>query len=635
MFLSAATTFAGWALACVKCWRPSKDRYAILGCSAALFFFVLSLPSESCAQAPKHVLVLYDNNRLLPANIDADRGLNDAVASSGRNVDLSAEFLDYPRFGGEAHIRTVTTYLREKYASQPPDVIVAGGNGALDFLVRNRTLLFPNVPVIHMGVDKAFADAMKLPANFAGVPVEVDMIGTIKQALRWHPRATHLVVVTGASTPDREWESDLRTQLIPLQNQLNVEFLAGVPTPELQKRVGSLGLDTVIFTPGYYTDGDGRSFVPREAARAIATAASAPVYGPFNTFVGVGIVGGRVSNFEAMGRTAGGIVNQVLDGHKLSEIAFPKLMPTTLSIDWREIERWGIDQRNIPLGTEVHFKSPGFWEQYKSLALLIAAAFLVQTALLGGLLFERRRRRTAENAVDKHRFELAHASRLAIAGELTASIAHEINQPLGAILSNVAAADLILESNSGQHDELRQILADIRRDDLRASEVIKHLRTLLEKHQVNKLAINLNEAIADTELILRAQALSRKVDLSVLQSSNEVTILADKVQIQQILINLVLNAMDAVSGMPENHRIVTLSVAREAGTASIRVCDTGHGIPIGQEAQLFESFFTTKGSGIGLGLSIVRTLVQAHGGRVWAQNRSTGGATFYVELPAG
>ncbi|GLS23863.1 two-component sensor histidine kinase [Labrys miyagiensis] len=581
------------------------------------------------------MLVLYDNNRLLPANIDADRGLSDAVASSGRNVDLSAEFLDYPRFGGEGHIRTVTTYLREKYASQPPDVIVVGGNGALDFLVRNRTLLFPNVPVIHMGVDKAFADAMKLPANFAGVPVEVDMIGTIKQALRWHPRATHLVVVTGASAPDREWESDLRTQLIPLQKQLSIEFLAGLPTPELQKRVGSLGLDTVIFTPGYFTDGDGRSFAPREAARAIATAASAPVYGPFNTFIGVGVVGGRVSNFEAMGRMAGGIVNQVLDGHKLSEIAFPKLMPTTLSIDWRQIERWGIAQGDIPSDAEVHFRTPGLWEQYKSLALLIAAAFLVQTALLGGLLFERRRRRTAENAVDKHRFELAHASRLAIAGELTASIAHEINQPLGAILSNVAAADLILESNSGQQEELRQILADIRRDDLRASEVIKRLRTLLEKHQVNKLAINLNEAIADTELILRAQALSRKVDLSVLQSSNEVTITADKVQIQQILINLVLNAMDAVSGMPENHRIVTLSVAHEAGTASIRVCDTGHGIPIGQEAQLFESFFTTKGSGIGLGLSIVRTLVQAHGGKVWAQNRSTGGATFYVELPAG
>jgi len=615
-------------------WTGAARARLVTGVGGALLLLAPFSPGVARADQAKSILVLYENNRLLPANVEADRALNDVVNSGVKAGEVNAEFLDYPRFEGEAFSRTVTTYLREKYASHPPDVIVAGGSGALDFLLRNRAQLFPGVPVVHMGVEREFVDARTLPPDVRGVPVQYDSLGTIQQALKLHPRVSHLVVVTGASDADRATEAVLRRELVPLQSKLsNIEFLSGLATRDVRTRVADLRDDAVVFTPGYFLDGAGRSFTPRQAAAEIAAAASVPAYGPYNTFIGVGVVGGRVTTFGAMGEMAGKIVNELLDGRSPTALVLPDIMPSVFTVDARQLQRWGIAERELPADTEVHFGAPTFWDEYRLPALFIIVAFLLQTALLGGLLFERRRRRRAERAVDKHRFELAHASRLAVAGELTASIAHEINQPLGAILSNVAAADLILGTREEKDGDLRQILEDIRRDDMRASEVIRRLRTLLEKHEVERTPVELNGVLADTAVVLRAEARRRRVELSVHQAPLAVTVLGDRVQMQQILVNLVLNAMDAVADRPEGHRTVVVSLMKQAAVARVEVSDSGNGISSDHLSKLFDSFFTTKRHGIGLGLSIVRTLVETHGGRVWAANGPSAGAIFSIEFP--
>jgi signal transduction histidine kinase len=594
---------------------------------------IIILGPKGLARA-ENVLVLYENNRLLPANIEADRGLNEVIAASGKPVQVRAEFLDYPEFGGDDYVQTVATYLREKYKTIVPDVIVVGGNGALDFILKNRARLFPDVPVVHMGIEKDFVGGVTLPAGVYGVPVEYDAVGTIAQALKWHPQASRLVVVTGLLAEEKLWLDGFKKDIEQFHDRLkSVEYLTGLATDELRRRVGMLDHDTIIFTTGYYKDGTGRSFTPRQAASEIANAASVPVYGPYNTFVGVGVVGGKVPTFLSMGKTAGSIVNHILAGRPVEELKLPQVMPTQLSVDWRQIERWGIDPKAVPADALVQFRAPGFWDQYRTPALIMLGIVLLQSALVGGLLIERRRRLEAENAADKHRFELAHASRLAVAGELTASIAHEINQPLGAIQSNVTAATLLLEQGKTL-EEIRPILEDIRRDNVRASEVIRQLRKLLEKHEVERKVIDLNDSLSDAQTVLRAEAQRRRVELRIRINDPKVEILGDRIQIQQILINLVLNAMDAVSGEADGRRIVTVTAAHRGEVASVEVKDTGHGIETEDQDRLFESFFSTKPSGIGLGLSIVRTLVEAHLGKVWAENQASGGAVFRVTFPS-
>lgn len=591
----------------------------------------LLLALAATAGETRHVLVLYSNHRLLPANIEAEGGLRETIANS---TELSTEFLDYPRFEGESYVRTVTTFLREKYAVRSPDVLVVGGEDALAFLLSHRTELFPRVPVIHMAVPQSFLRAIPpLPADVVGVPIEYDFSGTIDQALRWHPQARRLVVVTGAAAPDRKFEARLRNEVSQFKERAPAEFLAGLPTGAVLKRLGELGGDAVVFTPGYFQDGEGRTFAPREAARLMAAVATAPVYGPFDTFLGMGIVGGFMPSFAAAGRQAGQIANELLGGTAPAALRLPAIMPTTLNVDWRQVRRWGINEHAIPGDAVVRFKVPTFLEARRNEAIVAAAVFLLQTGLIAGLLLERRRRRRMELAMQQQRFELAHASRLAVAGELTGAIAHEINQPLGAILSNADTADLLLASGMDRCDDLRAILADIRRDDLRASAVIQRLRALLAKHAVERQPFDLNGAVREMEPVLQPEARRRGVALEVRLAAPAAILIGDRVQIQQVLLNLVLNALEAVNGLPEARRAVAVSVERDADRLALVVRDRGQGIAPEHLPKLFDSFFSTKRQGMGLGLSIARTLVEANGGRIWAEPGFGEGAVFRAEWP--
>jgi signal transduction histidine kinase len=261
---------------------------------------------------------------------------------------------------------------------------------------------------------------------------------------------------------------------------------------------------------------------------------------------------------------------------------------------------------------------------------------LAQTALIAALLFQRYRRRQAEHAGAQLRVELAHAGRLATIGELTAAIAHEVNQPLGAILANVDSAEMLLESDDPRIGDVRLILADIRRDDLRANEVIKRLRALLAKHETARERIDLNETVMEVLQVLESEAQRRNVELVTEFDPGIPRIRGDRVHLQQILLNLVLNGMEAMVDTHVTARCVTVRTAlRPDGNAEVAVSDRGHGIAHDQLPRLFDSFFTTKQRGMGLGLSIAKSIVEAHGGRIWAEPDRGNGATFRFTLPLG
>ncbi len=617
--------------------RPSGRRLALL--TAAVVCIGLMAASgrlESAGVETDNVLALYSNGRLLPSNVEGDRGFHHTIRSAGaRPMVPSYEFLDAPRFGGPSFERTFAVYLGEKYAERPPRIVVAVGQEALSFLIRRRAELFTSVPIVHTGVDRAAIGSLSpLPRDVVGVPADYSFTRTFETALRWHPRARRLVIVTGASNRDRELEAQARTESAAFSDRVRLEFLAGAPTPEILEALGELGSDAVVFTPGYFADGQGREFIPAQAVAAMAAASGAPVYGPFSTFIGTGIVGGSMPSFEAMGRQAGEIVNELLAGADPSRLSLPEAVPQTLHVDWRQLRRWGIAEAMLPGDAIVHFKQPTLLEVYRKEAVLFSLVVVLQGALIVGLLIERRRRRAAEEAERAQRNELARASRLAMAGELTGSIAHEINQPLGAILSNADAAELILESGGDPHDELRNILADIRRDDLRASEVVRRLRSLLAKHEVEHGPFDLGEAVRDVEPMLHAEARKRGLKFNLEVEPIQLPMIGDRVHLQQVLINLVLNGMDAVADVPEHRRRVDVAIGTSEDGMAVVVRDRGHGISPEHLPKLFEPFYSTKNGGMGLGLSIARTLVEAQGGRISVESDGSTGSAFTVRLPA-
>ncbi len=604
----------------------------------ALLFVALALllgARSTLAVPTKHVLVLYSNNRLVPGNVAVDRGLSDALMRDGdRSVRTYSEFLDRPEFSGDAYENLEVAYLHGKYATSPPDAIVTVSNDALSFVVRHRAQLFPGAPIVYaVASTETLRSLSSIPADVVGVPNDYDFSGTISQALRWQPSARRLVVITGASPQDHASEDRVRREAPAIVGEVATEFWSGLPLAVLQSRLAGLRPDTIVFTPGFWQDGDGKSFNPRDAAALIARASAAPVYGPFDTFLGTGIVGGSMPSFEEMGSRAGETVRAILAGAAPGTLPLPQATRMTLHIDWRQAQRWGINEQMLPAGTVIHYKQPTFWEMYRTGALIALAAFLLQTALIATLVLERRRRSAAELTTQRLNAQLAHASRLAVAGELTAAIAHEINQPLGAVQTSADAADLILQSGVDRHADLIRIVTRIRSDTMRASDVIRRLRNLLAKQKPERNPFEAGAAMTDVAMMLRPEAERRKISLETRAASGALYVDGDQTQIQQVLINLVLNAMDAVTDLPETRRHVEVSIEGRTSNVLMTVRDRGHGILPENLPKLFDSFFTTKQRGMGIGLSIARSIVETHGGRIWAQNREVDGAAFFVELP--
>ncbi len=590
---------------------------------------VLLSPDPAMANGSS-VLVLFSNGRLLPANVEVERGLRHSLSAEHRG-SLFEEFLDAPRFRGADFERAAVDYLRVKYRARRPAIIVAAGPESLAFILAHRSVLFPGVPVVHVGVSST--QLGPLPADVIGVPIEYDFSGTIDQALRWHPATRQVVIVTGASPSDRMLEDRLRAEAVRFQPRARFEFLAGVPDAELVRRLGALKSDSIVFSPGYFMNGDGTEMSPRESAMRLATLSAVPVYAPYDTFIGTGVVGGRMPAFFDAGMIAGRIIERLMAGEDAGSIHLPAAQATALHVDWRQVERWGIQTSDAGPDLIAHYKPPEFLEQYAREAAVALALFLLQSALTAGLVIERRRRRRAESSILRQRAELAHATRLQIGAQLAASIAHEINQPLGAILNNADAGIMILDARgSVPTAALREIIGDIRRADLRASEVIRRLRALLAQREVEQRPFCLEDMLHDVQAIMRSEAELRNIALEFMVPEGRTILIGDRIQMQQVVINLLLNALDACADVPAGRQRVSVSMKADADSVTIGVRDLGQGIPVEHRSRLFESFFTTRPDGMGMGLSISRTLVDAHGGRIWAEHPEEG-TLLSVRLP--
>jgi signal transduction histidine kinase len=240
---------------------------------------------------------------------------------------------------------------------------------------------------------------------------------------------------------------------------------------------------------------------------------------------------------------------------------------------------------------------------------------------------------TDRKRVEEAQAQLAHASRLAVLGELTASIAHEINQPLGAILTNTDAAEVVMNEQPVRLDELRRIVDDIRQDDMRAAEVIRHMRDLLRKRELSMQPFDLKRSIDDVLRLARTDLGRMGVAVETRFAPSPI-VSGDRTHLQQVVLNLILNAVDAMQDIPASRRRLGIQVRpTPGGGVEVSVSDSGPGIEPGQAERLFESFFTTKPQGMGLGLSIARSIVEAHGGTIRAETQDEGGARFSFCLP--
>ena len=566
------------------------------------------LATNGAAADTKRILMLFSNDSLLPAgNAVASNFQRTLEAGSPERVEIFTEFLDADRFPGPAHAARMESLLRDKYASSPIDLLVAGGPQALDFLAQRRASLSPGTPLVFAGINEGSIAQRGVPPNSTGIVSRFDPVRTLELALRLQPDARQVVVVTGASTFDQRWDAVAREQLAPYADRLEVTHLSGLPLPQLLDELARLPPRTIVIYLTIFEDGTGELFVPRDLTADISAAASAPVYGVYETYLGRGIVGGYMESFEAIAREAGGLALRILAGEPPERLPPGTVDSQAFMVDWRQLRRWGLDEAKLPPDTIVRFEEPSLWQRYLREILAVIAVLVLQSALIIALLVQRRWRRFAEaplreseeryrnvvetqtelicrylpdstltfvndaycryfgrgrdelvgrpfielipeseraaalehieaiaqssrgdnyehqvvrpdgsfgwqqwtdhpirNAegsmvelqgigrditdlkianmeVEQRRKEVTHLTRVAILGELSGALAHELNQPLTAILSNAQAAQRLLARAPSELPMVSEILDDIVTDDLRAGEVITRLRALLKR----------------------------------------------------------------------------------------------------------------------------------------------------------
>ena len=254
--------------------------------------------------------------------------------------------------------------------------------------------------------------------------------------------------------------------------------------------------------------------------------------------------------------------------------------------------------------------------------------------LVRGVSHDITKRKEAEQETLNLRQEIAHMDRVSMLGQLASALAHEINQPLGAILRNAEAAELFMQNESPDLDEVRAILSDIRKDDKRAGSIIDRMRGLMKRRDLDRQSVHVAELLGDVVSLVRADAMMRHVKLEVAVANDLPPVYGDRVHLQQVLLNLIVNGMDALDeANKEDRRVSITALLCGPQTVEVAVCDSGVGIPADKLTHIFDSFFTTKPKGIGLGLAISRTIIEAHGGRLWAENKNEGGASFRFTLP--
>jgi PAS domain S-box-containing protein len=728
-----------------------RDRQARV---SLVLVLLITLGGLAKGQSPR-VLILFSNDRLLPANQRLEEGIRRALDPRDDQavVTVFGEFLDAIRFGGAEREAAMDDYLRSRYRDLPPRVLVALGPQALEFFLARRDSLFPGTPLLFGGVSAARLGEFQGQPGVAGLPMELTVAPAVEALLAMRPQTREVLLVHGSSEFDRDWRDTALRQCAPFAGRVKVAAFSELPLDELKTRLGELGGDKALLYLSYFQSPAGETYTPARVAAEIATAAAVPVMSPYDTYVGTGVLGVSASPFEEEGVVLGGLIRRVLDGETPEAIGILPPNPSRLIFDARQVKRWGIKQ--VPAGAELRFRTPTLWKQHRTGVIITVAVFCLQGLLITGLVFTRLRQKRAEKKLrlsearfsgvfrgspsalcivrqsdgrivdanpgweaatgvpraqaigrtpletglvipgdaegrfrlfleagkalkdfeqlhrapdgrerllslttelitlheepcyiivaedvtglremEDARQNLAHTSRLAMLGEMTASIAHEVNQPLGAILSNAEAAEMLLEHPAPPLGEVKQILSDIRRDDLRASSVIKRVRAMVGRREVELVAVDLNELLRGTIKLVTHDAQRRGVSVMEEFAADLPPVHADPVQVEQVVLNLLLNAMDAMKDTPvAERRIVVRSARRNGDAVQASVEDRGHGIPPEKQGRLFDSFFTTKEGGMGLGLALARSIAEAHGGYLFAENNTSTGAVFHLILP--
>ena len=604
----------------------------------ALFLAVsLSCPAGFAAEPsradvePKRVLMLHSFGLRFKPWTDFAEILRSEMS---RRSNVPIEFLDHmllsARLDDDKSDIPFVDYLHALYAEKPPDLIVAIGAPAANFVQRYRPLIFPKTPMLFTAVEARRVQYDKLTENDTVAAAAHDFPLAIETILQVLPDTKVIAVVNGASPNEVFWQGELERELAPFSGRVELRWYNRLSFEDILKDAANLPPHSAIFWHLMSVDAAGVAHEASSALSRLSSVANAPIFSYLDAFFGGAIVGGSMHSIGEGMAVAAEVAIRILNGEKAGDIKVAPTRFTPPRLDWRQMQRWGISEKNLPPGGQILFRTPTAWEQYRAYILAFIAAILIQFALISWLLYEQRRRQRAEVLARNTLSELTHVNRMATVSQLSASIAHEVRQPLAAILANAQAALRWLKRPNVE--EAREGLNGIVSDANRASDIITNLRAMFKNDAQEKTLVDINKVVLSVLALVRIDLQKQKIELQTQPDDRIPEVVGNQVQLQQVILNLVNNAIESMSSLQT--RVLRIQTKLNgSNTVHVSVEDTGTGIEPSDLARLFQPMFTTKERGMGMGLSICQSIIETHGGRIWVSPGANGGSIFQFELP--
>jgi signal transduction histidine kinase len=582
----------------------------------------------------RRVLLLHSYGRsFAPWNDITGRFRAELVGQSPYPIDLYEAELQGERFEPSADQGPILDYLRALFAGRNLDLVVAMGAPAARFILQNRSRIFPSTPMLIAGAaERTFTDT-PLTANDTAVAPEFDEGIEIDNILRLLPDTTGIAVVMGTSPIERFWADSLRRDFARFAGRVTFEWLDTLSLDQMVARVAALPPGSAIYYTHVHVDAAG---VPQEhALERLRQAAKAPIFSFMDSYFGQGVVGGPMLSGQELARRSAAVAVRILGGEPAGSIKTLPLGPGPPMYDWRELRRWNISESVLLAGSIVQFRLPTTWELYRWQIVAGLAALMVQAAMIAWLLIESRRRRRAEIMARATMAELTQVNRIATAGELSASIAHEINQPLTGMVADASAAIFWLKAKTPNLDEAQTSLRRIVSSGLRAGAIVANLRAMFGKDPAENAPVDVNKVVSTVLEVVRLELRKRNIELETHLANALPSCTGREIQLQQVMLNLVMNAVESIesaASQPRKMRVTTEAADGQGVRVSIE--DSGTGIAEANLERVFEPLFTTKPRGMGMGLAICRSIIESHGGGISVLPAAARGAVFRFDLPA-
>jgi signal transduction histidine kinase len=584
------------------------------------------------AMEPKRVVLIYNSvgfAELLAGNIR-----NELMQRSPGLLEIYSAPFAAASAGDEGVTTRYADYLGALFPGQRIDLAVTVGSPAMNFFRQYGRQFFPSTPML------AVVQEARLPSNLAQVEtaavLSFQLIGALENIIKVLPETTNVSVVIGNSPLEQFWLTKARSAYQPFVGRLSFRWLNDLSFDDILKHAATLPPRSAVLYINLLRDALGAAYSDHEVVSKLRAIAKAPIFTFDDADFGQGIMGGPMLSTQDIGRDTTSIALRILSGEALGGVTFTGIgFNATPKYDWREMQRWGISESSLPPGSQIYFRDPTAWERYHWQIVSIAAALLLQTLLIIGLFYERHRRRNAEATSRQHLSELAHMNRNSAAGELSASIAHEMLQPLTAIVAGGNAGLRWLAKAKPNLDKARASIEGVIVAAEHAGNVIRTIRSMFKKSDDEKVALNPNRLIQEVLELLRVNLRRRGISVETRLSADLPEIMGNRVQLQQVILNLLVNAADAMDSVTERDRMLKITANRqEPSGILITIEDSGPGVAPENIERIFEPFYTTKSQGMGMGLTICRSIVEAHGGSLVAASSRSGGLAMQISLPA-